>query len=38
MDLEKMFSMEEPVVPNNLNEDGMPNVDPEVLRKLETEA
>tara|TARA_R100001510_G_scaffold45003_1_gene41594 strand:+ start:1321 stop:1437 length:117 start_codon:yes stop_codon:yes gene_type:complete len=37
MDLEKIISMEEPTVPNNVNEDGMPIVDPEVLRKLEKE-
>ena len=38
MNLENFISTEEPTVPNNVNEDGMPNVDPEVLRKLEKEA
>ena len=38
MDLEKIISMEEPTVPKNVNEDGMPNVDPEVIRKAEDEA
>ena len=35
MDLEKIISMEEPVVPKNVNEDGMPNVNPEVIREAE---
>ena len=38
MDLEKIISMEEPMVPKNVNEDNMPNVDPEILRKAEDEA
>ena len=38
MNLEKIISTEEPVVPTNVNEDGMPIVDPEILRKLETKA
>ena len=38
MNLEKIISMQEPVVPKNVNEDNMPHVDPEVLRKAEKEA
>ena len=38
MNLENFISTEEPTVPNNVNEDGMPYVDPEVLRKAEKEA
>jgi hypothetical protein len=33
MDLEKIISMEEPTVPKNVNEDDMPYVNPEVLRR-----
>tara|TARA_R100000781_G_C3975821_1_gene91809 strand:- start:183 stop:299 length:117 start_codon:yes stop_codon:yes gene_type:complete len=38
MNLEKIISMEEPTVPKNVNEDGMPYVDPEILRQAEKEA
>jgi hypothetical protein len=38
MDLEKIINMQEPIVPKNVNEDNMPNVDPEVLRQAEKEA
>ena len=38
MDLKKIINMqEEPVVPN-MDEDGMPYVDPEILRQAEKEA
>ena len=35
MNLEKIISMEEPIVPKNVNEDDMPYVNPEVLRQAE---
>tara|TARA_R110002020_G_scaffold62674_1_gene167434 strand:+ start:771 stop:890 length:120 start_codon:yes stop_codon:yes gene_type:complete len=39
MDLKEIINMqEEPVVPKNVDEDGMPNVDPEILRQAEKEA
>ena len=38
MDLEKIISMEEPTVPDNVNEDRMPHVDPEVIKQAEKEA
>jgi len=37
MDLEKIINMQEPTVPKNVNEDGMPNVNPEVLREAENQ-
>ena len=38
MDLEKIINMQEPNVPKNVNEDGMPHVDPEVIKQAEKEA
>ena len=35
MDLEKIINMQEPTVTKNVNEDGMPHVDPEILRQAE---
>jgi hypothetical protein len=35
MDLEKIINMQEPTVPKNVNEDGMPNVNPEVIKEAE---
>ncbi len=35
MNLEKIINMQEPVVPKNVNEDGMPNVNPEVIKEAE---
>jgi hypothetical protein len=37
MDLEKIINMQEPTVPKNVNEDGMPNVNPEVLKEAENQ-
>ena len=37
MDLEKIINMQEPNVPKNVNEDGMPNVNPEVLKEAENQ-
>ena len=35
MNLEKIINMQEPTVPKNVNEDGMPYVNPEVLKEAE---
>ena len=38
MNLEKIISIQEPIVPKNVNEDRMPYINPEILRQAEKEA